>query len=64
MPKLTFFVFSLPECQLLQSIELKENLDHDEMDQRFLLKDNTMMFLFHDEEFFNDVFLSKSLDLY
>ena len=30
------------------------------MDQRFLLKDNTMMFLFHDEEFFNDVFLSKS----
>ena len=64
MPKLTFFVFSLPDCQLLKSIELKENLDHDEMDQRFLLKDDTMMFLFHDEEFFNDVFLSKSVDFY
>ena len=25
---MTFFVFSLPDCQLLKSIELKENLDY------------------------------------
>ena len=62
MPKLTFFVFSLPDCQLQHSLELPGSLEHDEMDQRYLLKDNTMMFLFHDQEFFNNVFLaSKSL---
>ena len=60
MPKLTFFVFSLPDCQLLHSLELPGSLEQDEMDQRYLLKDNTMMFLFHDQEFFNNVFLAST----
>ena len=64
MPKLTFFVFSLPDCKLLHSVELPAPLERDEMDQRYLLKDNTMMFLFHDQEFFNNVFLaSRTLQL-
>ena len=32
------------------------SLDLDDLDQRFLMKDNTMMFLFHDPEFFSYLF--------
>ena len=58
-PKLTLFIFSLPHCELLQSIDLPDSLERDEMDQRFLLKDYKMMFLFHDQEFFNNMFLAS-----
>ena len=59
-------IFSLPKCQLLQTIPvmgkptLWKTLEDFELDQRFLLKDNSMMFLFHDQEFFNAVINSKN----
>ena len=58
-PNLTFYVFSLPDCKLLESFPVlsdPRSLDSDELDQRFLMKDNTMMFMFHDPTFFNHLF--------
>jgi len=58
-PALTFYIFSLPDCQLLRSFPVMSaprSLDLDDLDQRFLMKDNTMMFLFHDPEFFSYLF--------
>ena len=69
-PTLTAFVFSLPDCRLLQTVcslqcctllcsvqvSLPAGLEGDDMDQRFLMKDNTMIFMFHHPEFFNNLF--------
>ncbi len=56
-PKLTLFVFSLPNCQLLREVNLftslAQSLEADDLDQRFMMRDNTMIFMFHDAEFFN-----------
>jgi len=61
-PQLTFYIFSVPNCQLLQSFPVLQDpsrsLDLDDLDQRFLMKENTMMFMFHDPEFFNHLFTS------
>ena len=61
-PNLLLFVFSLPDCKLLETITLPEDperpLELDDLDQRFLMKDNTMMFMFHHPEFFNHLMLS------
>jgi len=61
-PKLNLFVFSLPSCDLVQTVALPENperpLELDDLDQRFLMKDNTMMFMFHHPDFFNHLFTS------
>ena len=45
-PNLTFYVFSLPNCQLLATFPVlfdRRPLDFDELDQKFLMIDNTMM---------------------
>lgn len=63
-PSLTFYIFSLPSCSLLKTVPLPQNsrmfdhrpLEYDELDQRFLAKDNTMMFLFHHPDFFKNMF--------
>ena len=62
-PNLTFFIFSLPHCQLLKSFPVDPSpltgapsLNTFDLDQRFLMKDNTVMFMFHDKEFFNHLF--------
>lgn len=60
-PGLKLFIFSLPDCSLLQTIPLfgcnpldvSRSLDLDDLDQRILMKDDTMMFLFHHPDFFN-----------
>jgi len=61
-PRLRMFVFSLPSCELVQNVALPENperpLELDDLDQRFLMKDNTMMFMFHHPDFFNHLFTS------
>ena len=61
-PDLTFYIFSVPDCNLLQSFPILQDptrsLNLEDMDQRFLMKDNTMMFMFHDPEFFNHLFTS------
>ena len=60
-PDLTFYIFSVPDCQLLQTFPVLQDpsrsLNVEDMDQRFLMKDNTMMFMFHDPEFFNHLFM-------
>ena len=47
-PKLTLHIYSLPDCGLLTSLPLLPDparpLDTDELDQRFLMRDNTMVF--------------------
>jgi len=64
-PLHTLYIFSLPDCQLLKSVCLSSSiqsqldsrpLEEDELDQRFLAKDNTLMFLFYHPDFFNDIF--------
>ena len=59
IPELSLFVFNLPNCELLRQITLMEHLprplEPDDLDQRFLMKDNTMIFMFHDSEFFSDL---------
>ena len=59
IPQLSLFVFNLPNCELLRQITLMEHLprplEPDDLDQRFLMKDNTMIFMFHDSEFFSDL---------
>ena len=60
-PDLTVLIFSLPDCKLEKSFKLKDHLqssyEHLELDQRFMMKDNTMMFLFHDPDFFHHLFV-------
>ena len=60
-PELTVFVFSIPDCKLEKSFKIKDRLqspyEHLELDQRFLMKDNTMMFMFHDPDFFHHLFI-------
>jgi len=59
-PKLSLFVFKLPDGQLLREVTLFNHLPNPledfDLDQRFLMKDNTMIFMFHDPEFFSDLF--------
>ena len=60
-PDLTFYIFSLPECKLEKSFRIRDLLQSPYeqlvMDQRFMMKDNTMMFMFHDIEFFNHLLI-------
>ena len=49
---LTFFIFSLPDCHLLKSFPMERSLNTLDLDQRFLVKDNTIMFMFFNNEFF------------
>ena len=55
-PDLAFYIFSLPDCQLLQTLPVTPSLNSYDLDQRFLMKDNTVMFMFHDKQFFNHLF--------
>jgi hypothetical protein len=70
-PKHCFYIFSLPDCHLLRTVPIvggpgtllpsldrlhDRPLEQDDLDQRFLVKDDTMMFLFHHPDFFNDIF--------
>jgi len=59
-PKLALFVFKLPDGQLLKQVNLYDHLvsplETYDLDQRFLMKDNTMIFMFHDPDFFSDLF--------
>ena len=59
-PKLALFVFNLPDCQLLRQVNLVDYLpsplESYDLDQRFLMRENTMIFMFHDPDFFTDLF--------
>jgi len=61
-PRLQIFIFSLPSCQLIRTVPLPDiperPLELDDLDQRFLMKDNTMMFMFHHPDFFNHLMMS------
>ena len=58
-PHHTILIFSLPKCELVHQIKLCElgsiehPLEEDDLDQRFLMRNNTMMFMFHHPEFFD-----------
>ena len=60
-PDLTVLIFSIPDCKLEKSFKIKDHLkssyEHLELDQRFMMKDNTMMFMFHDPDFFHHLFI-------
>jgi len=66
IPKLSLFVFNLPNCELLRQVTLMEHipspLESNDLDQRFLMKDNTMIFMFHDSEFFSDLLNNQDSD--
>ena len=66
IPKLSLFVFNLPNCELLRQVTLMEYipspLESNDLDQRFLMKDNTMIFMFHDSEFFSDLLNNQDSD--
>ena len=59
-PDLSILIFSLPECQLLHQTKfafpgsIERPLEEDELDQRLLMRENTMMFMFHHPQFFFD----------
>ncbi len=60
VPDLRLFAFSLPECTLLADVKLPllssptgRVLEDYDLDQRFLMRDNSMMFMFHDQDFFS-----------
>ena len=57
IPDLTFFIFSVPNCQLLMKIPVIADshspIEYDDLDQRYLRRGNTMMFFFHDSAFFD-----------
>jgi len=59
-PKLALFVFKLPDGQLMRQVNLFDYLPSPlegyDLDQRFLMKENTMIFMFHDPDFFSDLF--------
>lgn len=70
VPQLFLFVFNLPDCQLLRQVDLhkmlylERPLDLDDLDQRFLMRDNTMIFMFHDPDFFSHLFLQSDDDVH
>ena len=55
-PELTVLIFSIPDCKLEHLLRMKDLLktsyEHLVLDERFLVKDNTMVFLFHDPNFY------------
>lgn len=57
IPQLMFFIFSIPNCELLHQVSLpldpERPLELDELDQRFLMMDTTVMYMFHDPTFFD-----------
>ena len=59
-PDQTVLIFSLPDCKLVHQIKLNDlgsverPLEEDDLDQRFLMRNNTMMFMFHHPQFFLD----------
>ena len=59
-PEQTVLIFSLPDCKLVHQIKLNDlgsvdrPLEEDDLDQRFLMRNNTMMFMFHHPQFFLD----------
>lgn len=65
-PTLMFFIFSLPNCELVHKVPVphipERPLELDDLDQRYLMKDNTMMFMFHHPDFFNHLFASEEED--
>ena len=67
-PRLQIFIFSLPSCQLIRTVPLPDiperPLELDDLDQRFLMKDNTMMFMFHHPDFFNHLMMSGKINFY
>ena len=58
-PLHTILIFSLPHCELVHQVKLGElgsierPFEDDDLDQRFLMRNNTMMFMFHDPNFFD-----------
>ena len=65
-PKLTLFVFKLPDGQLLKKVNLFDHLNSPletyDLDTRFLMKDNTMIFVVHDPYFFAHLFTPNQED--
>lgn len=61
-PYHTIFIFSLPSCELLYEMKLcdlgsmERALEEDDLDQRFLMRNNTMMFMFHHPQFWGEEF--------
>ena len=59
-PEQTVLIFSLPDCKLVHLTKLNDlgsverPLEEDDLDQRFLMRNNTMMFMFHHPQFFLD----------
>ena len=58
VPELRLFAFSLPDCNLVADVRLPslgdgKRLEDYDLDQRFLMRDNSMMFMFHDREFYS-----------
>ena len=55
-PDLTVFTFSIPDCKLELCIKLKDNLkfsyEHLVLNEKFLVKENTIGFLFHEPNFY------------
>ena len=58
----TIFIFSLPNCELVHEMKLcdfgsiERPLEEDDLDQRFLMRNNTMMFMFHHPQFWGEEF--------
>ena len=59
-PDLTFFIFTIPDCKLERHFKIKDQLEtsyeHLDLDQRFVMIDNMMMFFFFDPNFFDNIF--------
>jgi len=57
-PNFTFYIFSVPDCELLRSFSVLEvparYLELDELSQMVFMKDNIMMFRFYEPDFFNN----------
>lgn len=55
-PELNVFVFSLPDCQLIREVSLSAVISSDlqnvNLDQRFHLYENTVMFMLHENDFY------------
>ena len=58
-PLHTVLIFNLPNCELVHQVRLCElttierPFEEDDLDQRFLMRNNTMMFMFHHPNFFD-----------
>ena len=61
-PYHTIFIFRLPNCELVHQMKLYDSgsierpLEEDDLDQRFLMRNNTMMFMFHHPQFWGEEF--------